>query len=106
MGEAGRQIIDHDGAFTRFVKRLNHMTSDITCAAGDKHGHALSCPPMRPRCYRVGGEDSVFGAGELAAMLNVAYRECAKRSAFSADQDRYRRRFASDRAQPAQTVFR
>ena len=37
--KAGREVVDHGNAFAGFHQRLNHVTSDIAGAAGDKHGH-------------------------------------------------------------------
>ena len=48
FGQRGRkargQVVDHDNAFAGFRQRLNHVTSDIAGAAGDKHGHELTIP--------------------------------------------------------------
>ena len=41
-GKAGGQVVDHDDAFAGIHQRLNHVTSDIAGAAGDKHGHELT----------------------------------------------------------------
>jgi hypothetical protein len=43
--KSGRQIVDHHDAFVGFRQRLNHVTSDIAGAAGDKHGHDLTQSP-------------------------------------------------------------
>ena len=45
-GKAGGQVVDHDDAFAGFRQRLNHVTSDIAGAAGDKHGHELTHLPI------------------------------------------------------------
>src|SRR3954452_4836429 len=75
--EAGRQIIDDDYALAGFRQRLNHVTSAIACAAGDKHAHEPTICQFRahlsaPRCRLR------FSAGELPTMLNVAYSTCAE----------------------------
>ena len=43
-GKSGGQVVDHDDAFAGFRQRMNHVTSDIAGAAGDKHGHGLTSP--------------------------------------------------------------
>ena len=45
-GESGGQIVDHDDAFAGFHQRMNHVTSDIAGATGDKHGHELHPLPL------------------------------------------------------------
>ena len=40
-GKAGGKVVDRDDAFAGIRQRVNHVTSDITGAAGDKHGHDL-----------------------------------------------------------------
>ena len=45
-GESGRQIVDHDDALAGIRQRVNHMTSDIAGATGDKHGHELTRLPI------------------------------------------------------------
>ena len=48
-GKSGGQIVDHDDAFAGFHQRMNHVTSDIAGAAGDKHGHGtLAHEPSLP----------------------------------------------------------
>ena len=80
-GKAGGQVVDHDDAFAGFHQRMNHVTSDIAGAAGDKHGHELThLLDYFGRCYPARGEEWVSAQAELATMLNVAYRKCAKRS--------------------------
>ena len=44
-GKAGGQVVDHDDAFAGFHQRMNHVTSDVAGAAGDKHGHELTHLP-------------------------------------------------------------
>ena len=41
-GKSGGQIVDHHDAFAGFHQRLNHVTSNVAGAAGDKHGHELT----------------------------------------------------------------
>jgi hypothetical protein len=48
-GKAGGQVVDHDDAFAGFGQRLNHVTSDIAGAAGDKHSHELTHLPLSER---------------------------------------------------------
>ena len=45
-GKAGGEVVDHDDAFAGFRQRMNHVTSDIAGAAGDKHGHELTHLPI------------------------------------------------------------
>ena len=45
-GKAGGEVVDHDDAFAGFRQRMNHVTSDIAGAAGDKHGHDLTRFPV------------------------------------------------------------
>ena len=40
--KTGGEVVDHDDAFAGVRQRMNHVTSDITGAAGDKHGHDLT----------------------------------------------------------------
>ena len=59
-GKAGGQIVDHDDAFAGFHQRVNHVTSDIAGAAGDKHGHELTrLPDYRADAIRRRGEEWV-----------------------------------------------
>ena len=45
-GKTGGQVVDHDDAFAGFRQRVNHVTSDIAGAAGDKHGHEFTRLPI------------------------------------------------------------
>ena len=47
-GKSGRQIVDHDDAFSGFRQRKNRVTSDIAGAAGDKHSHEFTHLPIYP----------------------------------------------------------
>ena len=40
-GEAGGQVVEHDDALAGIDQRVHGMASDITCAAGDQHGHGF-----------------------------------------------------------------
>jgi len=74
-GKAGGQIVDHDNAFAGFGQRLNHVTSDIAGAAGDKHGHELPhLQFFRARCYPQRGEEGVSAQPNwpLCLMLRIA----------------------------------
>src|ERR1700738_5736674 len=44
-GKAGGQVVDYDNAFAGFHQRMNHVTSDVAGAAGDKHGHEYTRLP-------------------------------------------------------------
>jgi len=43
---AGGEIVDHDDAFAGFRQRQNHVASDITGPAGDKHCHVFTRPSI------------------------------------------------------------
>ena len=45
LGKAGGQVVDHDDALAGFRQRLNHVTSDISGAAGDKNSHKFTHLP-------------------------------------------------------------
>ena len=58
-GKSGGEIVDHDDAFAGFRQRMNHVTSDIAGAAGDKHGHVFTRLPIYAAMLAGRGEEGV-----------------------------------------------
>ena len=47
--EAGRQVVEHDHAFTAFNKRVNHVAADVPGATGDENGHEGISPVLNAK---------------------------------------------------------